>query len=108
MIIPNIQKILFNGDSVARWLKIGNFSLMTTSDFGKIALIIFTSMFIEKYHYKITNIYFLIKNFLPYLAITIGLILWQPDLSTSAVLNLIIFLMLYVAKITPENPNFLP
>ena len=100
MIIPNIQKILFNGDSVARWLKIGNFSLMTTSDFGKIALIIFTSMFIEKYHYKITNIYFLIKNFLPYLAITIGLILWQPDLSTSAVLTLIIFLMLYVAGIS--------
>ena len=100
MFIPIFQKIIFNGDSIARWLKIGNFSLMTTSDFGKLGIIIFTSMFIEKYHDRISDFKFLIKNFLPYLFISIFLILWQPDLSTSMVLILIIFSMLYIAGIS--------
>ena len=100
MFIPIIQKMLFNGDIIARWLKIGNFSLMTTSDFGKLGIIIFTAMFIDKHYNKINNFKFLINNFLPYLIITIGLILWQPDLSTSAVLVLIIFSMLYIAGIS--------
>ena len=100
MFIPIFQKIVFNGDSIARWLKIGNFSLMTTSDFGKLGIIIFTSMFIEKYHDKIGDLKFLIKNFLPYLFVTIFLIFWQPDLSTSMVLILIIFSMLYIAGIS--------
>ena len=82
MFIPIIQKILFNGDIIARWLKIGNFSLMTTSDFGKLGIIIFTAMFIDQYHHKINDFKFLIKNFVHFLLITIGLILWQPDLST--------------------------
>ena len=34
MLIP----ILLGDDSVARWLKIGNFSLMTTSDFSKLSI----------------------------------------------------------------------
>ena len=100
MFIPILQKLLFNGDSIARWLKIGNFSLMTTSDFGKLGIIIFTSMFIDKYHHRISDFKFLIKNFLPYLVITISLILWQPDLSTAVVLILIIFSMLYIAGIS--------
>ena len=100
MFIPILQRILFDGDSIARWLKIGNFSLMTTSDVGKLGLIIFTSMFIDNYHHRMTDFKFLIKNFLPYLSITIFLILWQPDLSTSMVLILIIFSMLYVAGIS--------
>ena len=99
MLIPILQKILFNGDSIARWLKIGNFSLMTTSDYGKLGIIIYTSMFIDKYHHRISDFKFLIKNFLPYFAITVSLILWQPDLSTSMVLILIIFSMLYIAGI---------
>jgi len=100
MFIPIFQKIVFNGDSIARWLKIGNFSLMTTSDFGKLGIIIFTAMFIEKYYDKISDFKFLIKNFLPYLFVTIFLIFWQPDLSTSIVLILIIFSMLYIAGIS--------
>ncbi len=100
MFIPILQRMLFDGDSIARWLKIGNFSLMTTSDVGKLGIIIFTSMFIDNYHHRMTDFKFLIKNFLPYLSITILLILWQPDLSTSMVLILIIFSMLYVAGIS--------
>jgi len=100
MFIPIFQKLLFNGSPIARWLKVGNFSLMTTSDFGKLGIIIFTAMFIDKYHNRISDFKFLIKNFLPYLIITISLILWQPDLSTSMVLILIIFSMLYIAGIS--------
>ena len=44
MIIPQI-----GNTDVARWLKIGNFTLMTTSDLAKMSLIIFTASFIHNY-----------------------------------------------------------
>lgn len=100
MFVPIFQRILFSGESIARWLKIGNFSLMTTSDVGKLGIIIFTAMFIENYHHRISDFKFLIKNFLPYFIITIFLILWQPDLSTTMVLISIIFSMFYIAGIS--------
>ena len=98
MLIP----ILFGDDSVSRWLKIGNFSLMTTSDFSKLSIIIFTAAFIDKYHDQINNLNLLIKKLIPYLIITIGLIVYQPDLSTSVVISLIIFSLLYISGISKK------
>jgi len=95
MLIPMILNIETN--STYRWLKIGNFTIMTTSDFSRIALIIFTAAFIDKYHQKINNITILINKLLPYLLVTIGLIIYQPDLSTSIVTSIIIFSLLYIA-----------
>ena len=97
--IPLIQKIFFNGDNIARWLKVGNFSLMTTSDLGKLCLIIFTCSFIDKNYNKINDIKYMVKNFIPYVFVSLFLILYQPDLSTTIVLALIIFSLLYLAGI---------
>tara|TARA_B100000614_G_scaffold23258_2_gene18371 strand:- start:437 stop:1576 length:1140 start_codon:yes stop_codon:yes gene_type:complete len=107
ILIPIFQKIFLDGDNVARWLKIGNFSLMTTSDLGKISLIIFTCAFIDKNYSKINNIRFMIKNYLPYLLITLLLIFYQPDLSTTIVLSLIIFSLLYIAGISKKIISYL-
>ncbi len=97
--IPLIQKIFLDGDNVARWLKVGNFSLMTTSDLGKLCLIIFTCSFIDKNYNKINDVSFMIRNFIPYVFVSLFLILYQPDLSTTIVLALIIFSLLYLAGI---------
>jgi len=97
MLIPIILNL--NHDSIDRWLKIGNFTLMTTSDFGKLAIIIFIARFIDKYYQKINDISILTHKLLPYLLITIALIVYQPDLSTSIILSSIIFSLLYIAGI---------
>ena len=94
MIIPQLG----NSD-VARWLKIGNFTLMTTSDFAKICLIIFTANFIHNYYKNINSISILFKEFIPYLVITLVLIILQPDLSTSIVTTLLITALLFIAGI---------
>ena len=99
-------KIFFNGDNIARWLKVGNFSLMTTSDLGKLCLIIFTCSFIDKNYNKINDVSFMIKNFIPYVFVSLFLIFYQPDLSTTIVLALIIFSLLYLAGINnKDNSN---
>jgi len=100
MLIPIFLN--FGEHSIDRWLRIGSFTLMTTSDFAKLAIIIFISMFIDQYHEKINDLKFLIKNLLPYLFVTIGLIIYQPDLSTSIVLCSIIFCLLYIAGINKK------
>ena len=97
MLIPIILNL--NHDSIDRWLKIGNFTLMTTSDFGKLAIIIFVARFIDKYHQKINDIEILTHKLFPYLLVTIGLIVYQPDLSTSIILSSIVFSLLYIAGI---------
>ena len=89
--------ILFTDDSVSRWLRIGSFTIMTTSDFSRLSIIIFTAFFIDQNYKDINSPYILIKKLLPYLIITIGLIVWQPDLSTSIITSLIVFSLLYVA-----------
>lgn len=101
MLIPIISN--FGKDSIDRWLKIGGFTLLTTSDAAKLGIIIFTSSFIDKYHQKINNLKVLFKNLLPYIIISIGLIAYQPDLSTSIIISIIFFLLLYVAGISRKN-----
>ena len=100
MLIPIV--INFGENSIDRWLKIGNFTLMTTSDFARIALIIFTATFIDKYYQKINDIKILSTKLLPYLLITIALIIYQPDLSTSIATSLIIFSLLYIAGLNKK------
>ena len=100
MLIPIIlNKIGFEGYTIARWLKIGSFTIMTTSDFGKLAIIIFSCSFIDKYYSKINNYRFVLKNFFGYFIVSIGLILWQPDLSTSVLISLVIFCLFFISGI---------
>ena len=103
MLIPIIlNKIGFEGYTIARWLKIGSFTIMTTSDFGKLAIIIFSCSFIDKYHLKINNYRFVLENFSGFFIISIGLVLWQPDLSTSVLISLVIFCLFFISGINKK------
>ena len=103
MLIPIIlSKIGLEGYTIARWLKVGSFTIMTTSDFGKLAIIIFSCSFIDNYYLEVNNYRFLIKNFVVYFLISISLVLWQPDLSTSVVISLVIFILFYFSGINKK------
>jgi cell division protein FtsW len=87
----------------SRWLLYldSGSKMITVSDIVKFSLIIFTAYYLE----KVKNIGHFTDGLLPYLLLgfpAIGLILLQPDLSTSLVLTVIIFSVLFVggAKIS--------
>ena len=98
--IVMIMGYFFKGNNPAsRWLVIGGKSWMTTSDFARVSLIIFTAFFIDKYHKYLSNWKFIITRYTPFLAITLMLILFQPDTSTTITIAMIIMLMLFIANV---------
>ena len=93
-----ISAYFFNeGSSTRRWLIIAGQNIFTTSDFAKFALIIFTASFIENNKKNINNISLIIKDFFPFVSISLLLIFFQPDLSTTIAISLIIVTMLIIA-----------
>ncbi|MDP6571039.1 MAG: FtsW/RodA/SpoVE family cell cycle protein [Candidatus Marinimicrobia bacterium] len=101
MILSWIVLILgyfFKGPNPAsRWLVIGGRSWMTTSDLARVSLIIFTAFFLEKNKRYIGDWRFLALYFTPVFAVTLALILFQPDTSTTMVIAMIILVMLFIA-----------
>jgi len=84
----------------SRWLIVNGSNWLTTSDLVRIALIIYTAYFIDKYSKNLTNLKFMIMNFTPIPLITLLLILKQPDLSSTIIIGLIIFSMLFIARVS--------
>ena len=78
----------------SRWLIINGTNWMTTSDLARIMLIVYTAYFIDKYHGKLNNLIFMLTRFSIIPLITLGLILKQPDLSSTIIIGLIILTML--------------
>ena len=98
--------LLNDNSPTKRWLIIFGKNIFTTSDFVRIALIIFTASFIENNKKKINDIKWLIKNYLPYFSITLFLILFQPDLSTTFAIAIITITMLLIAGLQIKNLIF--
>jgi cell division protein FtsW len=93
-----ILAYFFNdGSSTSRWLIINGKNLFTTSDFAKLAIIIYTAAFIEINKNKINDLNLIIKKYAPMYLITVILIFFQPDLSTSFAVSLIIVTLLLIA-----------
>ena len=90
---------IFNDGTTNRFLIINGQNIITTSDFAKLCLIIFTAQFIENNKNKINNIKILLSRYLPYLTITLLLIFRQPDLSSTFTILIIISLILLIAGI---------
>ena len=84
----------------SRWLIINGTNWMTTSDMARIMLIIYTAYFIDKYHENLSDLKFMILKFSIVPLITLGLILKQPDLSSTIIIGLIILTMLIIAKVS--------
>ena len=93
-----IMGYFLKGNSpAARWLVIGGRSWMTTSDFARVSLIIFTAFFIDKNKNHLKNWKFVTTRYTPFLVVTLMLILFQPDTSTTITIAMIIMLMLFIA-----------
>ena len=93
-----IMGYFFKGSNPAsRWLVLGGRSWMTTSDFARVSLIIFTAFFIDKNKRYLKNWKFLFIRFTPILGISLVLILFQPDTSTTMMIAIIIMVMLFIA-----------
>ena len=94
-----IMGFFFKGNNPAsRWLIINGKSWMTTSDLARISLIIFTSFYIDNYNKYINDWKFLLKSYTPFLLITLSIILYQPDTSTTITIFIIIITMLFIAN----------
>ena len=88
---------LKGSNDASRWLIIGGRSWMTTSDLARVSLIIFTAFFVDKNKKHLKDWKFLLTRFTPFLGITLILILFQPDTSTTMVIGVIIMVMLFIA-----------
>ena len=88
-------------NSPARWLYVGGFSIQT-SDIARLSIIIYFAAFIDHYRGKIKDFYNGFAMLIGILALTMGLIVIQPDFSTAAMIGLIGFMMLFIggAKIS--------
>ena len=87
--------------SPSRWLYIGGFSIQT-SDIARLSIIIYLAAFIDYHREKIKDFYNGFSIIIGILALTMGLIVIQPDFSTAAMIGLIGFMMLFIggAKIS--------
>jgi len=74
-------------------------NFLTTSDLAKYGLIIYISSFIEMNRRNINNVKLLFTEFLPHTLITLILIFFQPDMSTTFSISLILVIMIYIAGI---------
>ena len=93
-----IMGYFFKGNNPAsRWLVLGGRSWMTTSDFSRVSLIIFTAFFIDKNKRYLKDWEFLLIRFTPILGISLILILFQPDTSTTMMIAIIIMVMLFIS-----------
>lgn len=89
-----------NGSGPSRWLiYLENSKKITTSDFARLAIIIFTAWHFDKYRKKLSNFDTGLKPLLIPAGIMIILIALQPDLSTALVIGSILFIMLFIAGI---------
>ena len=92
---PNLENV-----TTHRTFWIFGRAIFTTSDFARLALIIFTASFINKYKKDINNFKIISKKFLPYFLMTLCLIFLQPDLSSTFIilLNFVKIINLFFAQ----------
>lgn len=93
--------VLLMGESrgvAQRWLKIGSLQFQP-SEIAKILLILFFAQFIMKYKDKINTVRILGACLLLF-ALPLGLVMRQPDLSTSIVLVVLFCVIMFVGRVS--------
>ena len=86
----------WNAGTTRRFLVINGINIITTSDFTRFALIIFTASFISNNKKNINNIKNLFFNYILYALITLAIIFRQPDFSSTFIIFMIIVSMLMI------------
>lgn len=82
-----------------RWFVISDSLTIQPSEFSKIILIICTAVFLEK-HAETLNTIKTLAQLALFLAIPIGLIIAEPDLSTSLCIFFILFTIIFIAGLS--------
>ncbi len=72
-------------------------NILTTSDLAKFGVIMYVASFIELNKRKINDINVLSVELAPYLTITLLLIFFQPDMSTTFTITIILLLLIFIA-----------
>ena len=83
----------------ARGLILFGKNFLTTSDLAKFGIIIYIASFIEINKRKINDIKVIFTELAPYIVITLLLIFFQPDMSTTFTISIILLLLIYIAGI---------
>ena len=91
-----LSAYIFNAGSTRRFLVVYGKNIFTTSDFARFALIIFTANFIARNKKNINNLKTIFSEYIIYALPTLGLILYQPDLSSSFIISCILISMLII------------
>ena len=74
-------------------------NIISTSDVAKFGVIIYLASFIELNKKEINNLKNLVHELIPYVGITLLMIFFQPDMSTTFTISLILLTMIYIAGI---------
>ncbi len=83
----------------SRGIIISGRNIITTSDLSKFALVVFLASFIEINRRKINDLKTLFIELLPYIFLTLLMIFFQPDMSTTFTISIILLSMIYIAGI---------
>ena len=84
---------------VRRWFYISDSFTIQPSEFAKIILIICTAVFLEK-NYEDLNTPKVLAKLAVFLAVPVGLIVAEPDLSTSICIMVTLFIVIFVAGLS--------
>ena len=91
----------YTANNAASWYKIGPITIQP-SEFAKLAIIIYMSVYYEKNKDNLDNQWSIIKPIIVSLVI-IGLVVIQPDMGTAVIIGLITLIMFYGAPIKKKN-----
>ncbi len=95
LLATKFSYIVRSDNSPARWIYLGPLSLQS-SDIARLALIIYLSAYVNKKRAQLQDFY---NGFLPaviVIALVLGLIVFQPDFSTAAIIGVIGFSVLFL------------
>lgn len=95
LILTLVMSLFQNSQGPTRWLYIGSLSLQT-SDIARVSLIIFLAAFIHEKREDIKDFYNGYLTCILAIGSVITLIILQPDLSTTAMILIISFVMLFL------------
>ncbi len=95
VLVPGVGKEV---NAATRWIEIAGFQFQP-SEFCKILIIIFFAAFFMRYREKLNTVWTLFLSIL-FIGIPLGLILLEPDLSTSIIFALIFAVMIFVAGLS--------
>lgn len=96
--------VAFGGEEAfgaQRWLDIG-FAVVQPSELAKISIIVVMADFFARHQHRMGNFAWIIRSFLVTLGL-VGLIYIQPDLSTSIVIMVIWFALLFASGLTRQH-----